>query len=145
MTAAGGRAKGELHCRVLTPEKNVYDDFVDSAVLATAAGELEVFPRFEPTVSPLAVGVMRAKGGDGSVAEVAIHGGYLDMNGKSLLILADSAEMGGEINVERARRALARARQQLAEASEKAEAAEVDRARLALLRALTRLRAAGAE
>jgi F-type H+-transporting ATPase subunit epsilon len=128
----------------LTPRKNVFDEFIESATLTTLDGELEVFARFEPTISPLAVGVMLVRGNDGSTVSLAIHGGYMDMNGKTLVILADSAEIGDGIDVERARRALARAKALLAGvASDKAAKADLDRARLALLRALTRLRVAG--
>ncbi|MDR1519883.1 MAG: ATP synthase F1 subunit epsilon [Planctomycetota bacterium] len=138
------RTRGDLRCLVLTPRKNVFDEFIESATLTTLDGELEVFARFEPTISPLAVGVMLVRGNDGSTVSLAIHGGYMDMNGKTLVILADSAEIGDGIDVERARRALARAKALLAGvASDKAAKADLDRARLALLRALTRLRVAG--
>jgi F-type H+-transporting ATPase subunit epsilon len=137
---------GELHCRVLTPTKNVYDAFVDSAVVTTLEGELEIFARFEPTISPLAVGVMRVRTRGGTETALAIHGGFMDMNGKMLSILADSAEIGSEIDVERARQALERAKTLLAGVTtDKAKNVDTDRARLALLRALTRLRAVGCE
>ncbi len=99
MTAAQGGAgrdiaRGALRCRVLTPEKMVFDRMVESVVLVTTAGALEVFPRFEPTIAPLAPGVMRAKGDDGSVAEIALRGGFMNMSGNVLVVLADAAEMG---------------------------------------------------
>ncbi|MDR2390102.1 MAG: ATP synthase F1 subunit epsilon [Planctomycetota bacterium] len=138
--------RSELRCRVLTPAKNVYDALVDSAVVTTLDGELEIFARFEPTISPLAVGVMRVKARDGTGTTLAIHGGFMDMNGKALVILADSAEIGNEIDVERAQQALERAKNLLAGVTaDKAKNVDVDRARLALLRALTRLQVAGRE
>lgn len=138
--------RGNLRCRVLTPRRSVFDELVQSVELNTAAGTLEVFAHYEPTIAPLEVGVMHAKGDDGSVVELAIHGGYMDMNGQVLVILADSAEVGTEIDVERARLALERARKNLAEVT--ADNAhdvriDVDRAKLAMLRALTRLQVVG--
>lgn len=142
MEAARSANKGELRCRVLTPQKGVFDGFVASVELKTTAGTLEVFPRFEPTISPLAVGVMKAKAADGAETRLAVHGGYMDMNGNVLVVLADSAEIGDEIDVERARQALERARAKLAAVST-ANADEVrvdvDRAKLAIIRAMTRL------
>ena len=141
-----GADRGELRCRVLTPAKNVYDAIVDSAVVTTPEGELEIFARFEPTISPLAVGVMRVRARDGVETILAIHGGFMDMNGKALVVLADSAEIGNEIDVERARQALERAKNLLAGlTTDKAKNVDADRARLALLRALTRLRVVGRE
>lgn len=148
MSSTAKIAKGGLRCRVITPRKSVFDEFVESVVLNTVSGTLEVFPRFEPTIAPLAVGVMRAKGNDGSEVELAIHGGYMDMNGSVLVILADSAEVGTEIDVERARQALERARVKLAElTTDKPETVKVDldRAKLAIVRAMTRLQVAGEE
>ena len=138
--------RGNLRCRVLTPQKGVFDEFVASVELATVAGTIEVHPRYEPTIAPLAVGVMIAKGDDGSETTLAIHGGYMDMNGKVLVILADSAEIGGEINVERARLSLERARATLAQVTSSNAAdvkIDVDRAKLAIIRAMTRLEVAG--
>lgn len=142
MSANTTVAKGNLRCRVITPRRTVFDQMIESVELKTAAGTLEVFARYEPTIAPLEVGVMKAKGEDGSVVELAIHGGYMDMNGKVLVILADSAEIGSEIDVERAKQALERAREKLAElTAENAKdvALDVDRAKLAMMRALTRL------
>ncbi|MDR1612152.1 MAG: ATP synthase F1 subunit epsilon [Planctomycetota bacterium] len=132
-----------MRCCVLTPDRGrVYDEFVDSVEVHTTAGRLEIFHRFEPTIAPLRIGVAKAKGNDGSVAALAIHGGYMNMNGKVLLILADSAELGDEINLERAQKALDRARELLAKVtSDHADSVEIDidRAKLAITRALTRL------
>lgn len=139
-------ARGNLRCRVITPHRQVFDEMVQSVELNTAAGTIEVFARFEPTIAPLKVGVMKAKGDDGSVTELAIHGGHMDMNGSVLVVLADSAEIGSEIDVERAREAFARAKAKLAEVtSDNARdiRIDVDRAQLALMRALTRLQAVG--
>lgn len=139
-------AKGNLRCRVITPRRTVFDELVESVELRTAAGTLEVFARYEPTIAPLEVGVMKAKGNDGSVVELALHGGYMDMNGQVLVILADSAEIGNEIDVDRARQALERARQKLATlTSDNANDVkiEIDRAKLAMMRALTRLQVVG--
>ncbi|MDR1744652.1 MAG: ATP synthase F1 subunit epsilon [Planctomycetota bacterium] len=146
MADAVKTAKGNLRCRVITPRRQVFDEMVQSVELDTAAGAIEVFARYEPTIAPLNVGVMKARGDDGGETELAIHGGYMDMNGSVLVILADSAEVGSEIDPERAKQALERARAKLAElTSDNADDVNVDtdRARLALLRALTRLRVAG--
>lgn len=139
--------KGDLRCRVITPRKGVaYDEFVESVELASTGGRLEVFARYEPTIAPLKIGVMKAKGNDGSVTSLAVHGGYMDMNGHILVVLADSAEIGNEIDVERAREAMARAKEKLAEVTStdaKSVHIDIDRARLALARALTRLEVVG--
>lgn len=146
MAEAAKIPRGNLRCRVITPHRQVFDEMVQSVELNTVAGALEVFAAFEPTIAPLNVGVMKAKGDDGSVTELAIHGGHMDMNGSVLVVLADSAEIGSEIDVARAREALERARAKLAEVtSDNAKDVKIDadRAQMALLRALTRLEIVG--
>jgi ATP synthase, F1 epsilon subunit (delta in mitochondria) len=139
---------GDLVCRVITPERTVFSRKVDSVSLDTVSGRLEIFARFEPTIAPLVVGVMTAKDVDGMEYSLAIHGGYMDMNGTVLVILADSAELGTDVDVERARAALERAREmlnQVTDTNPDHPAADIDRAKLALYRALTRLKVAGAD
>ena len=139
---------GKLLCRVVTPQKTVFARRVDSVALETAAGSLEIFARYEPTIAPLAVGSMVTRDEDGQENIIAIHGGYMDMNGNNLVILADSAEVGDEINVDRAREALTRARNLLGQVTEEGRSkgvVDIDRARLAIMRALARLKVAGAD
>lgn len=139
---------GDLICRVITPERTVFARKVESVSLDTVSGRLEVFARFEPTIAPLAVGIMTAKDADESEYKLAIHGGYMDMNGSVLVILADSAELGSDVDVERARAALARAREMLGQVTDSNPdhpSADIDRAKLALFRALARLKVAGAD
>lgn len=140
------QGSGDLLCRVLTPTKTVFNRRVDSVELDTAAGRLEVFANFEPTIAPLTVGIMTANDADGNESRLAIHGGYMDMNGGVLVVLADSAEIGDEVDVVRARTALARARELLAQVTNDNAAdvkVDADRAKLAIMRALARLKVAG--
>lgn len=90
-TARRELARGPLRCRVLTPERMVFDGTAASVVLTTTEGTLEVFPRFEPTIASLAKGTMRVKGDDGSMTEIAVEGGFMNMNGNVLVVLADAA------------------------------------------------------
>lgn len=150
MAKQSGTAKmpgsGGLVCRVITPQKDVFARRVASVELDTAAGRIEVFPRYEPTIAPLAVGgVMRTHEEDGAETSLAVHGGYMDMSGNTLVILADSAELGATIDVERARQSLARAKEMLAAvADDDASKVKVDadRAKFAMMRALARLKVA---
>jgi F-type H+-transporting ATPase subunit epsilon len=78
-------------------------------------------------------GVVRIDGVDGSPTTVAVHGGFLHVTPESVTILAESAEIGEEIDVARARAA-----------RDRADASEPEGA-VAAARAQVRLKAAGAE
>jgi F-type H+-transporting ATPase subunit epsilon len=85
-------------------------------------------------VSPLAATLVRIKK-ECTEEKVAVSGGFLEVRPDKVTILADAAEFPHEIDVTRAERAKARAKQRLAEGEEDAIRAEA-----ALVRAVNRLR-----
>jgi F-type H+-transporting ATPase subunit epsilon len=102
-------------------------------IARTTEGELGVLPGHAPLLGQLAEGgvvTIRTDSGDDVV--VAAHGGFLSVTERGVSILAETAEISGEIDVARAREALSRA-----EESDEPEALDAAR------RAQSRLRAAG--
>jgi F-type H+-transporting ATPase subunit epsilon len=73
---------------------------------------------------------------DGTVQDLAVHGGFVDVAPDHVTILSDSAELAADIDIDRARAALQRAE----EAARGEHDATVDSA---LRRAHVRLAAAG--
>jgi F-type H+-transporting ATPase subunit epsilon len=73
---------------------------------------------------------------DGRVADIAVHGGFVEVSGNKVSILSDAAELGENIDVDRARQAKERAETALRHEHD-AEAVS------ALARSHARLRAAG--
>jgi F-type H+-transporting ATPase subunit epsilon len=103
-------------------------------IARTTEGELGILPGHAPLLGQLAEGgVVTIRGAEGEDVIVAAHGGFLSVTEKGVSILAETAEISTEIDVERAREALARAE---ADADD-AEALAASR------RAQSRLRAAG--
>jgi F-type H+-transporting ATPase subunit epsilon len=70
-----------------------------------------------------------------------VSGGFAEVTGKKVTIVAEAAEMGREIDIERARRAMERAEKRLAAA--KTESLDWARAEAALRRAIMRMKVAG--
>lgn len=133
--------------RVITPQRQVYEGKVVGVYLSAALGDLELLPRREPILTPLRIGplVVRELGtmGEEPGVTLAVHGGFLDMNGTDAVVYASSAEIATELDLERARESEARARERLAKLTiSKGQTAPVDadRAEQALARALLRLR-----
>jgi F-type H+-transporting ATPase subunit epsilon len=77
---------------------------------------------------------------DNQLEYLAVSGGFAEVSGNKVTILAEAAERAREIDVERAKRAKERAERRLAKARE--EAIDHDRAEAALKRALVRLQIA---
>ena len=100
-----------LHFKIATPERIMLETDVNSLTLPTALGEITVLPGHIPLVSNLVAGEIRYKAG-GKESFFAVSGGVIEVrkNGE-VVILADSAEFGHEIDVKRAEEARERAHQ----------------------------------
>ncbi len=125
---------------ILTPEKNVLHTEADSVVLPAADGELGVLPHHAPLVSQLQPGEIRLRTGN-ETQHFAVSGGFVEVQNNHVVIMAETAEMAHEIDVERARQAAERAKAALRTPSAQVDLAQAE---AALRRALMRLRAAEA-
>ena len=104
-------------------------------------GELGVLPRHTHLMAALRPGEMRLTVG-GKLKRYAVSAGFMEVTPERAMVLADSAEPAEEISVERAQKAVDRARQRLRESAKGEPEVNVDRAKLALVRAINRLRVA---
>lgn len=129
----------KLSFEIITGERVVYQETdVDMVVAPGTEGTLGILPQHAPLVSTLQPGELRVKKGASEVA-LAVSGGFLEVTGDRVLVLADAAERAEEIDVARAEQARQRAQEQLA-----ARTREIDlvAAEAALRRSLVRLRIA---
>lgn len=130
-----------IRLEVVTPDGLVYTGDVTMVVVPGVDGEFGVLARHQPIVALLAVGETRVHKSDGSQEHLATGIGYVEVLFDKVLVVVDHAELGGQIDVERAREALARAEERLKARDDPAARAEVDfyRAEQALKRARNRL------
>ena len=115
-------------------ERKIWSGEAKMVIARTTEGELGVLPGHAPLLGQLAEGgvvTIRTESGEDVVA--AAHGGFVSVTERGVSILAETAEIADEIDVERAREALRRAQ----EAGDEPEALDAAR------RAQSRLRAAG--
>jgi len=127
---------------ILTPEREVYAGDVER-VTATGLGSVfEILPGHEPLLAPLEVGLLAAREPGGSQEKLfALHAGFLEVTNDGALLLADGAESETDVDIDRARRAVQRARERLGGQTDLPEDFNTDRARDALLRGLARISA----
>ena len=86
-------------------ERRVWSGKASFVFARTTVGEIGILPGHEQTLAQLEeAGVVRIDGVDGSPTTVAVHGGFLHVTPESVTILAESAEIGEEIDVARAGR-----------------------------------------
>jgi len=124
---------------IVTPERLAYADEVDSVTLPGVEGELGVLPGHAPLVSTLGVGELRIKKG-GTEESFAIVGGFLQVRPDKVVVMAETADMASEIDVEKAQEARREAERALQSGFH--EGADLAAARAALQQALLRIRVA---
>ncbi|WP_102335464.1 F0F1 ATP synthase subunit epsilon [Salimicrobium jeotgali] len=124
-----------LTVSVVTPDGPVLEEDFNMVSAKAESGELGVLPGHIPMVAPLTISAVRLKG-DGDSRRIAVSGGFLEVRPDKVTILAQSAELPSDIDVERARKAKERAERRL---KEKQDDIDFRRAELALKRAINRL------
>jgi F-type H+-transporting ATPase subunit epsilon len=128
-----------LRLEIVTPERQVYSDEVDSVQVPGSEGELGVLPHHAPLVSTLGVGELRFRKG-GVEESFAIVGGFLQVRPDKVVVLAETADMASEIDLEKAQEARREAERALESGYH--EGADLAAARAALQQALLRIRVA---
>ncbi|RXZ83429.1 F0F1 ATP synthase subunit epsilon [Paenibacillaceae bacterium] len=123
---------------IVTPERKVYAQDVDMIVVRGIEGELGILPNHIPLVTALQIAPLVVKRNRQDEI-IALHGGFLEVRKDKVVILAESAELPGDIDLERARAAKERAEQRLGGRASNISPVDYPRAELALNRALNRL------
>lgn len=124
---------------IVTPERKAYAQDVNMIIVKGSEGELGILPNHIPMVTPLKIAPVTIKK-DRSEEVIAVNGGFLEIRKDKVVILAESAELPGDIDVARAEAAKQRAEQRL---NGKRDEYDQVRAELALQRALNRIGVAG--
>jgi len=123
---------------IVTPEKKVVDTTAEEIQIPGKNGYLGVLPGHAPLITELAVGEITFRE-NSNETRLAVAWGFAEVLPDKVTILAETAERPSEIDVERARKAKARAEQLLSSGD---TAVDVERALDALHRADTRLEVA---
>ncbi len=127
-----------LYLEVITPERVIFRGEVSEITAPGAYGEFMVLPDHAPFFTSLEIGMVHFKT-EQDDQWAAAHGGYFEVLDNRITVLADSAELAHEIDVERVRQAKARAEARLKEwENESRDNKDVVRAQSALLRAMAR-------
>ena len=128
-----------IQLEIVTPERLAYSDSVDAVVLPGIEGELGVLPHHAPLVSMLGVGELRIRKG-GVEESFAIAGGFLQVRPDKVVVMAETADVASEIDLEKAQEARREAEKVLAGASN--DAVDLAAARAQLQHSLLRIRVA---
>ena len=128
-----------LHLEIVTPERLAYSDDVDMVMVPGVEGELGILPHHAPLITTLGLGELRIKKG-GTEESFAIVGGFLQVRPDKVVVMAETADLASDIDLERAQTARREAERVLDTAAN--EPADLASARASLQQALLRIRVA---
>ena len=133
---------GNIHLEVVTPEKIVVSEEAQIVASPGSEGEFGVLIGHTPFLTSLKTGIIRYTDTSGKELFVFVSGGFAEALPDKVTVLAESAEVSTDIDINRAKEALTRAEKRLAEERTR-EDIDFARARAALERATVRIRVAG--
>src|SRR5882762_7788914 len=87
---------------VVTPERRVVSERVESVAVPGANGELGILPAHSPLISQLQTGVLSYLQ-SGVTHQLHVSGGFVEVNEDRISVLAEIAELPEEIDAGRAR------------------------------------------
>jgi len=126
----------QLKLELVTPQRKVVSEEVDEITATGTLGEFGILPGHAPFLTSLKIGELSYKKG-GAVYHLAVNAGYFEVVNDMVTILVETSERAEEIDLERAKRAHARAEDELKRLSQ--EDMEYKAMEAALQRALIRM------
>ncbi len=126
-------ADNTMMVKIIAPDRVFYEGEISFMEFNTIEGIIGIYPRHIPTTVVIAPGILKLIEQSGE-RTAALHSGFAEILGDSVMILAESVEWPDEIDVRRAEEAKIRAERRIHDDSQ-----DLNRAELALKRAMLRL------
>jgi F-type H+-transporting ATPase subunit epsilon len=125
-----------LKIEIITPSKITFSGEAISISVPGTEGNFQVLFNHAPIMSTLEIGLIKIDIDNNKKLFFATGGGTIEVNHNNVLVLADSLEEVTSIDIERAGRAMERAKKRVIE---KVPGTDLDRAQAALKRAMNRI------
>ena len=127
----------KLQFDLVSPERLLLSEEVDMVTLPGTEGDFGVLPGHAPVLSTLKSGVVEVKGVSAELSRLFVRGGFAEVNGDKVTVLAEEATVLAELNLEELDQNIKNTEEDLAAAKteEDREKAEASLAYLNLLRA----------
>ncbi|MDI3386017.1 F0F1 ATP synthase subunit epsilon [Streptomyces sp. B-S-A8] len=111
----------ELHVELVAADRQVWSGEATLVVARTTSGDIGVMPGHQPLLGVLESGpvMIRTTSAEAGTIVAAVHGGFVSFADNKLSLLAETVEMADEIDVQRAERALERAKSEADAAAER--------------------------
>ena len=127
----------ELNLEIVNPAKTAFKGTVSSISVPGTSGSFQVLYNHAPILSSFEIGLIKIVDLNDSELIFATSGGTIEVLENKILLLAESFEKPSDIDLERAEKALQRAKERL---SDKSKEVDHTRAEAALQRAMNRIK-----
>lgn len=128
----------KIKFEIVTAERVVYSDDVDVVIAPGIEGQLGILPHHASLMTMLQPGELMVRKGS-EEHSIFVSGGFMEVHGNKVVVLADTAERAEEIDISRAEAAKRRAEEKIAQPPTEVDLA---RAQASLLRSMMRLKVA---
>lgn len=120
---------GSMHVEVVSPERVLFSGESSQVITRTlGGGEIAFLPGHAPFLAALIPNHTRVYLIDGTILDVAVDGGFVEVSNGKVSILTDFAELGSEIDKNKVRSDIERLEEQLRQEHDAVGAAELSRA-----------------
>lgn len=126
-----------LHVELVAADRLVWSGEATMVIARTTEGDVGILPNHAPMLSLMVDGVVDVQTAEGETWVAAVDAGFLSVANNRISILSEHAEMSHEIDLEKARAELERART-AGEYESEAEAEDAIRRAEARIRAVER-------
>ena len=130
----------QLHLEVVTPERRLLSEQVNSVTVPGRGGELGILPGHAPLISDLQTGVL-SYNEDGTTFQLHVSGGFVEVSDDKVSVLAEIAERPEEIDANQARTSRDQLEKQMSTWSGSEE--DLEKAKAEFERSTVRLQLAG--
>ena len=103
---------------IVTPERQILKETVSEVTLPGADGYLGVLPGHAPLITEIGIGELTYRTTGGQAGLLAVIRGFAEVLPDRVSVLAETAELAGEIDLPRAQAALKRAEERIAKGGE---------------------------
>jgi F-type H+-transporting ATPase subunit epsilon len=117
---------------IVSPSGRVFNGEATRIKAPGVEGSFEVLKNHAPMIAAIEVGTIVVTGADGNPITIATSGGFVEVQNNTVSVVAETAELASDIDVERAKAAEQRAVEALANADPEVKAImskALDRAR----------------
>ena len=112
-----------ISLKVLAPNKNVYQGEAEEVILPSTTGQIGILPGHISLVTSIDIGVLRLRI-NSQWQSIALMGGFAEIESDEVIVLVNSAEIGSEVNIQKAENDLKEAKSAISKLPENEKSPE---------------------